>query len=129
MRPMPDSDLPALCDHCIIAKRAFAREARLSFLTFSINDSEFEFHLLSEKSGRAIRCISRYRVGYRTDRITAEELYLMLRTVDLTPDCSARELCSRAQLPRTPVVADSGRAAYAAALSLQRMDLHLTEFQ
>jgi hypothetical protein len=24
MRPMPDSDLPALCDHRIIAKRAFA---------------------------------------------------------------------------------------------------------
>src|SRR5262249_39635022 len=47
MRPMPDSDLLALCDHCIIAKRAFAREASLSFSTFSVNDSEFEFHLLS----------------------------------------------------------------------------------
>jgi len=47
MRPMPDSDLPALCDHCIIAKRAFAREASLSSSTFSFNDSEFEFHLLS----------------------------------------------------------------------------------
>src|SRR5262245_36587034 len=45
MRPMPDSDLPALCDHCIIANRAFAREAPLSFPTFSFNGSEF--HLLS----------------------------------------------------------------------------------
>jgi hypothetical protein len=40
------------------------------------------------------------------------------------------ELCSRAQVPCTPVVADSGRAAlHRAALSFQRMDLHLTEFQ
>jgi hypothetical protein len=42
---MPDSDLPALRDHCIAAKRAFARETRLSLLTFSFNDREFEFHL------------------------------------------------------------------------------------
>jgi hypothetical protein len=64
----------------------------------------------------------------RTDRITPKNDTLILRTVDLIPGCSAG-LCSRAQLPRTPVVADSGRAAYAAALPLQRMDLHLTEFQ
>jgi len=38
-------------------------------------------------------------------------------------------LCSRAQLPCTPEVADSGRAAVYAALSFQRIDLHLTEFQ
>jgi hypothetical protein len=47
---------------------------------------------------------------------------LLQRTVDLTltpPDCSAG-LCSRARLPCTPVVADSGRAAlHRAALSFQ----------
>jgi hypothetical protein len=42
---MPDSDLPALGDHCLAAILAFARQARLSFSTFSFNDSEFEFHL------------------------------------------------------------------------------------
>jgi hypothetical protein len=42
---MPDPELPALCDHCIAAKTAFAREASLSFSTFSFNKSES--HLLS----------------------------------------------------------------------------------
>jgi hypothetical protein len=45
MRPMPDPDQPALCDHRIAANKAFARKAGVSFSTFSINDSEFEFHL------------------------------------------------------------------------------------
>jgi hypothetical protein len=66
------------------------------------------------------------RVSHRPN--SPEERHFILRTVDLIPGCSVGP-CSRAQLPRTPVVADSGRAAYAAALSLQRMDLHLTEFQ
>jgi hypothetical protein len=42
---MPDIVLPALCDHCIAATNAFAPEAWLSSSTFSVNDSEFEFHL------------------------------------------------------------------------------------
>ena len=47
MRPMPDFNLPALGDHRIAAKIAFAREASLSFSTFPFNDSEF--HLLSSQ--------------------------------------------------------------------------------
>jgi hypothetical protein len=44
---MPDSVVPALCDHCIAAKKAFAREASLSFSTFFSNESEFHLFFLS----------------------------------------------------------------------------------
>jgi hypothetical protein len=47
MRPMVYSLLPALCDHRIAANAAFAREAWLSFSTFSFNDSEFHLFFLS----------------------------------------------------------------------------------
>src|SRR5215471_10791812 len=52
MCPMPDSEsaLPALWDHCTAATRAFAREAALSFSTFSINESEF--HLFFSFNGQ-----------------------------------------------------------------------------
>jgi hypothetical protein len=42
---MPDSEsaLPALWDHCTAATRAFGGEAGLSFSTFSVNESEFQF--------------------------------------------------------------------------------------
>src|SRR5215467_5191601 len=41
MRPMVDSVLSAFCNHRMAVKRACAREAALSFSTFSVNDSEF----------------------------------------------------------------------------------------
>jgi hypothetical protein len=44
---MRDSVLPALGDHRIAAITSFAREAGLSFSTFSFNDSEFHLFFLS----------------------------------------------------------------------------------
>jgi hypothetical protein len=44
---MRDSNVPALWDHFIAAKRAFARETSLSFSTFSFNKSVFHLFFLS----------------------------------------------------------------------------------
>jgi hypothetical protein len=44
----------------------------------------------------------------------------ILNTADSRCPAVPHELCSRARLPCTPVVADSGRAAHGAALSFQR---------
>src|SRR5215472_1281567 len=44
--PMVDSVLSAFCNHRMTVKRAFAREAELSFSTFSFNDSEFHLFFL-----------------------------------------------------------------------------------
>jgi hypothetical protein len=50
---MPDSDIPALGDHRIAAIAAFAPEAGLRFSTFSVNDSEFEFHFVFPFNGQS----------------------------------------------------------------------------
>jgi hypothetical protein len=54
------------------------------------------------------------KVRYRTDRIASEERYSIRDSP--SPPTVPHELCSRAQLPCTPVVADSERAAYTARL-------------
>jgi hypothetical protein len=50
---MRDSDIPALGDHRIAAIAAFAPEAGLRFSTFSVNDSEFEFHFVFPFNGKS----------------------------------------------------------------------------
>jgi hypothetical protein len=59
MCPMPDSVLPALCDHYVTAKTAFTPEASLSCSTFSFNDGELEFHLAFPFNGQCLEATAR----------------------------------------------------------------------
>jgi hypothetical protein len=54
------------------------------------------------------------RISHRPNSPPRATLYTVDSRSYPHPDCS--ELCSRAQVPCTPVVADSGRAAYTARL-------------
>jgi hypothetical protein len=125
MRLMPDSDLPALCDHCTGAIPAFAREVRLSFSMFSFNNGKF--HLPSPFESPSPPTQRRAASGYvcRWEARLDRRLILKTRSPGVLSSSTANDYVKRTSIrPRCQRVSALGQKRTRAAHSAMSAKSH-----